>query len=102
MSDKPEVFQVRVEIRPPKGDDPGQVSHGYYIIIDRQLTLTDPKGNVAQDDAGKSYTHKLVSGDDAYVIACRLTKKLRDALRGGDAPPSGFSGPLNYGPSGIH
>ena len=54
--------------------------------------------------AGKTYTAKLEPNDDANVIAGRLTRKLRDALIGKkkDAPPSGFTGPLNYGPTGIY
>lgn len=102
MTDQPEVFQVFVEIKPPKDGDPGQVSRGHYRIKDGLLIMTDGKGNTVQDDNGATYTHKLVSGDDAYVIACRLTKKLRDTLRGKDAAPSGFSGPLTYGPPGIY
>jgi hypothetical protein len=97
---KPEVFQVSVETRPPRGNDPGQVVLGYYIIADRVITMTDAKGAPAPDDTGKSYTAKLAPNDDAYVIAGRLTKKLRDALRGKRDAPTGFSGPLDYGSSG--
>jgi hypothetical protein len=104
MTDKPEIFQVFVEVKPPKGNDPGQVSRGYYLIKDGLLTMTDAKGNPAQDDSGKIYTAKLQPNDDANVIAGRLTRKLRDALLGKtkDRPPSGFRGPLNYGPTGIY
>jgi hypothetical protein len=103
MTDTPEVKQVFIDIKLPKGNDPGQVSYGFYIVVGDLLTMTDAKGNAAQDDAGKTYTHKLAPNDDHQVIAGRLTRKLRDALRGKkDAPPSGFSGPLNYGPTGIY
>jgi hypothetical protein len=96
------IYQVYVEIKPPKGNDPGQVVLGYYIIVDGVLTMTDAKGNVAQDDNGKVYSHRLVAGDDPHIIAGRLTRQLRDALRGKGAPPTGFSGPLDYPPSGVH
>jgi hypothetical protein len=58
---------------------------------------------VSRDDAGRTYTAKL-DGEDPSTVAGRLTKKLRDALAGKkdkDAP-SGFRGPLNYGPTGIY
>jgi hypothetical protein len=86
--------------------------HRHPIVVRRNLqqfelcfvvTMTNQKGEPAQDDAGKVYTHKLEPGDDAYVIAGRLTRKLRDALRGKkDAPPAGFGAPLNYSKSGIY
>ena len=58
--------------------------------------MTNQKGEPADDDAGKIYTAKLQPNDDANVIAGRLTRKLRDALRGKRDAPSGFSGPLSY------
>jgi hypothetical protein len=102
VTDKPEIFQVGIQIRGPKGDDPGQISRGHYHVTDGVLTLVDPKGNVAQDDNGKIYSAKLAPNDDPQIIAGRLTKQLRDALRGKGAPPSGFSRPLDYPKSGIY
>jgi len=63
--------------------------------------MTDPKGEPAVDGEGRTYTHKLAPGDDAYVIAARLTKELRSALRGKSAGPSNFGGPINYPPKGY-
>jgi hypothetical protein len=105
MSEKPEMHQCCAEIKPPTGDHPGQISYGYFIVVDGLLTMTDAKGEVAQDDSGKAYTHRLERGDDPHVVACRLTKKLRDALRGttkDGAPPAGFNRPLSYPKSGIY
>ena len=97
MTDKPEVHQISVQIHPPSQRIPaGQVVHGYYTVVDDVVTMTCPKGEPATDESGKTYTHKLAPGDDAYVIAGRLTKELRLALRGKSSAPSGFNGPLLY------
>jgi hypothetical protein len=104
MSDKPEVHQVFVEVKPPKGDDPGQVCLGYYTLVDDLITMTDGKGIAAQDDSGKTYTAKL-DGEYPSTVAGRLTRKLRDALLGktkDGAPPSGFNAPLSYPKAGIY
>jgi hypothetical protein len=45
---------------------------------------------------GKTYTQKLAEGEDARVIAARLTKKLRLALRGKNAPVARFRRPIEY------
>lgn len=106
MSDTPEVKQVTISIKPCSRALPtGQIAFGFYTVVDGVVTMTDSKGNPAQDDAGKTYTQKLETNDNAHDVAGRLTKKLRDTLLGvgkKDAPPSGFGGPLNYGPSSIY
>src|SRR5262245_7577149 len=97
MTDKPEVHQVYAEIKAPSRHLPaGQVSSGYYIVVDGVVTMTAPDGEPAVDEHGKTYTHKLAPGDEPAVIAARLTKQLRLALRGKSGAPGGFSGPLNY------
>ena len=103
MTNTPEVKQVYIDIRPPRGNDPGQVSFGFYTLVDGVVTMTDQKGEPVHDDAGKVYTAKLAPNDDHQVIAGRLTRQLRDALRGKkDLPPAGFGAPLNYPKSSIY
>ena len=103
MTDKPEVHQVYVEVKPVSRALPtGQVAYGFYTVVDALLTMTNQKGVAVQDDNGKTYTAKLAPNDDPQIIAGRLTKQLRDALRGKGAPPSGFSRPLDYPKSGIY
>ena len=63
---------------------------------DNVLILTDRAGNAATDADGRQYTHALGPNEDARTIARRLTKELRGALRGGDAPRAGFDGPIEY------
>jgi hypothetical protein len=94
---KPEVHQVIVDIHLPSSRLPaGQTALGYYTVVDGVVTMTDPKGEPATDGEGRTYTRKLAPNDDARVIAGRLTKELRLALRGKSNAPSGFGGPLNY------
>lgn len=91
-----DVQQVIVQIRAPKGTDPGRVVCGHFTIKDGLLTMTDPNGVPAEDGIGKRYRHKLMPGEDARHVACRLTKKLRLALRGSAAPVNGFDSPISY------
>jgi hypothetical protein len=100
--DKPEVHQVVVDIALPSPRLPaGQSALGYYTVVDGVVTMTCPKGEPAIDETGKTYTHKLEPSDNPRVIAGRLTKQLRSALRGNSAGPSNFNGPINYPRSGI-
>ena len=86
---------VFIQIRPPKNGDAGQVAEGMYIVADGVVTLTDRDGNPATDERGRKYTHKLREGENAKVIAGRMTRELRSALRG-NAPTQGFAGPIDY------
>jgi hypothetical protein len=103
MTDTPEVHQVYIHIKPVSLALPtGQVAYGFYTLVDGVVTMTNQKGDPAHDDAGKVYTAKLAPNDDHQIIAGRLTRQLRDALRGKkDAPPAGFGSPLNYPKTGI-
>jgi hypothetical protein len=96
----PEVFHVYATVRLPNGDnDPGQVTTGYYTLADGILTMTDSKGTPVRDlNSGEKVTHKLAAGDDAAVIARRLTMKIHRMLRG-ESGPAGFNRPLSYLPA---
>jgi hypothetical protein len=91
-----EVRQVIVTIKPPKGNFPGQVAYGWYTLQDGVVTLTDREGNLAGEETGRKFTHKLAVGEDASATARKLTKELRQALRGNSAPVAGFEGEINY------
>ena len=86
---------VFVQIRPPKNGDAGQVVEGMYIVADGVVMLTDRESNPATDERGRKYTHKLREGESPKVIAGRLTRELRTALRGA-GPTAGFDGPIAY------
>src|SRR5262245_42953085 len=91
---KPEVHPIRIVIRSPKGDFPGQESEGRYIVEDGVVTLTDHDGSVVHDPSGKTYTHRLGLGPNdahAHTMAGVLAEPLCDA-RKGNRPPRGFGG----------
>jgi hypothetical protein len=80
----PEVHQVWIQIKSPAECPPaGQSAWGWYVVVDDTVTLTDQHGKVAEDAEGRTYTEKLEPSGTAQAVAGRLTKKLRDALRGG-------------------
>jgi hypothetical protein len=94
------VHTVFVQIKAPRGASPGKVAEGCYTVIDRVVTLTDRQGNPASDIDGNKYSHELAEGETAKVVACRLTRELRTALRGKDAQVSDFDGPIEYPKTG--
>lgn len=94
----PEVKHVNVTIKPPNRTFPGQICIGYFTLEDGVVTMTDAKGVPAVDVNEKKYTHKLEPGQDARAIACKMTKELRNALRGANNKPpvAGFDAPIVY------
>jgi hypothetical protein len=89
---------VTIQIKPPKGEFPGQTAEGAFIVENDTVILTDREGNPARDGDGKFYKQKLVDGQNPKMIAGRLTRELRSALRGKDAAKNGFDGPIHYAP----
>jgi hypothetical protein len=96
-----EVKKVTVELkRPSKRFPTGQVTYGYYTYADGVLTMTDPKGVPAEDGTGRRYIARDVTPNCVTGVACHLTRKLREELRGGaaySAPKAGFDAPIDYG-----
>jgi hypothetical protein len=92
----PKVYQVWTQVRRPKGSDHGQSALGYFTIDDGVVVMTDARGKPAKDAEGKTYSQKLKDGESAKLIAGRLTRELRTALRGGDAAKNGFDRPVEY------
>ena len=95
-----EVKRVTVQIRRPQSDDDvGQVSHGYYVIENDVLTMTDPDGVPVRDEVtGETYVHKIKDGDNSQAIAGQLALQIRGMLRGENAPGAvkGFNRQLDY------
>jgi len=96
-----EVHRVTVQIKRPKGDDPGQVAHGAYIIEDDKLTMTTLRGKPVRDLEGRQYTHRLTEKDNPHGIAAVLTRQLRGALKGKSALVSGFDKRIEYPKVGL-
>jgi hypothetical protein len=99
---EPEIRTVFVQIHAPsRRHEHGQTAEGRYIVADNTVTLTDRHGNPVRDDEGKTYVRKLGDGDNAHVIAGRLTKEFRLALRGKNKMSAGFGGQIKYPKLGI-
>jgi hypothetical protein len=95
----PKVHPVIVEIKPPKGDFPGQIADGYFIFVDGVVTLTDIDGNPVQDQHGKLYTRTLAPGAkfaDAESAARFLFRDFRLSVLGKTPSSERFSRPLEY------
>jgi hypothetical protein len=93
-----EVFEVWIPYEGPSKRYPsGRSAVGHYTIAGDILTLTDPKGKVAEDQEGKTYTAKLAPGDNRQEVGGALTMRLRAVLRGENPDaPTRVSRPLNY------
>jgi hypothetical protein len=98
------VKSVYATVRQPKdATDTGQVTIGFYTLADGVLTMTDSKGAAVRErQSGETYTHKMQPGEDAEVIAKRLTLEIYRMLRGETAAPAtGFGRALNYPAGGV-
>ena len=95
-----EVKKVTVELKKPSRRFPaGQVTYGYYTYDNGTLTMTDPSGRPAEDGMGRRYVARDVAPNVVTGVACHLTRKLRDELRGDTGTRVDFSGKINYGRS---
>jgi hypothetical protein len=81
----PNVF---VQIRAPKGSDPGRVLESQYEVQGDTVFLLDPNGKLLQ-----KHSKKLTEGDNPKQIAARLLRARHDASRGG---PRGFHDRIAY------
>jgi hypothetical protein len=100
----PEVKTVTVQVRGPKGDDPGQVAMGAYTLEDGVLTMTDPSGRPIRKAAtGERFTCKVKPGDNHVAFAGQMTLEIRGMMRGENAPGTvkGFNRQLDYPKSGV-
>jgi hypothetical protein len=79
-----EVHRITIQLRAPRGKDPGKVAIGHYCIADSHVVLTD--------EAGKPTGSKrhLDPGGDARLLACRMLRSQR-SIGGGD-----INRPLQY------
>jgi hypothetical protein len=89
------VQNVFIQIRAPAHGDQGLTCEGCFVVNGDTVTLTDRNGEPAHDSDGRRYSQKLEPGENPKQIAGRLTRKLRDSLRGRDNV-TGFDGPISY------
>jgi hypothetical protein len=65
------------------------------------VTLTGRAGVPVRDNEGATYSKKIEAGEDPHLIAGRLTRQFRKALRGDKNSPAAFSKHLHYPKLGI-
>jgi hypothetical protein len=83
---------TRIQIRAPKGRDPGRVLERPYKVIGDTVFLVDESGKALASD-GDKYSRKLAPGDNPRQVAAQLLRQHYNATRTG---PRGFNRPLIY------
>lgn len=84
--ERAKVQETLIQVREPRGTDPGQVETVYFVVNDGVLSITDERG--VRDGSLKAFT--LRESDNPIAIAKALVRdKMRDRF-------SGFSRPLFY------
>jgi hypothetical protein len=81
-----DVHKITIQLRAPRGNNPGKVAIGYYVVADSHVVLTDEIGKPIGNE--KYY---IEPGTDARLIACRMLRK-----RQGGSRPGGFGGSIAY------
>jgi hypothetical protein len=89
----PEVHSITVQVAAPRGNHPGAVTFGYYVVADGVLTMTDASGIPVRRPGGDHYTHKLGPDENPRRMANVLTKEIRSAIRGGKG---NFNDPIDW------
>jgi hypothetical protein len=83
---------VFIQVRAPKGRDPGKVVEGHYNVIGDTVVLVDLSGKALISD-DKRYSRKFVAGENPKQIAAQMLRAHHNATRTG---PRGFNDKLNY------
>jgi hypothetical protein len=86
MSD--EVKKITIQVKPPKGQFPGEVVIGHYCVVEGSVVLTDETGKPIAGAA----KHQLGPGEDARLRACLMVRNNRR----GRASVGGFNRPIHY------
>lgn len=90
-----ELKRVFAQVRVPVGDDPGQVTPGYYTMAGNVMTMKDGAGTVMRDPVtGEVYQHTLEPGQSETAVARMMTIKIRRAMTGEGV--KGFGRKLSY------
>ena len=66
---------VYIQIRAPRGGDPGRVLEGHYNIVGDTVVLVDRTGKALTSDDQK-YSRKLTPGDHPKQIAAELLRSI--------------------------
>ena len=84
---------VFIQIRAPRGIDPGRVLEGHYNVVGDTVVLVDRSGKPLTSDDRK-YSRKLTPGDRPKQVAAQLLRDHHNAARGGS--PRGFNDRIFY------
>jgi hypothetical protein len=84
---------VFIQIRAPRGQDPGRVLEGHYNIVGETVVLVDRSGKALTSDDQK-YSRKLTRGENPKQIAAQLLRVHHNAARGNS--PRGFGDRILY------
>jgi hypothetical protein len=85
MSD--DVHRITLELRRPRGNDPGKVLIGHYMVVENAVVIADENGKPVGAEK-----HHLDPGGDARLIACRMLRRRQNA----SASSVSFSRPIQY------
>jgi hypothetical protein len=85
------IHSVMVQISPPKGDDTGQVTEGFYTVEDGYLQMVYRDGRKLENPL---YRVKLHDGANVQAIAANLTRSIRKDMLGEKV--EGFTRNLSY------
>ena len=91
MQEKKIIVQIG---RPTSTNPTGLAAQGTYVETKTTVTLISLNNKPLSPDWRKQYSQRLKAGDNARVIAGRLTKECASAQHS-NRP---FSAPLNYPP----
>lgn len=89
MSD---IHRVIVQLEVPRPGNPGRVTNGYYRIEGDKVIMTGENGRPIVDNHGTRYEGQAGEGISADSVACILTRKISDKVRGNDS----FNRVINY------
>jgi len=84
---------VVIQVRAPRGADPGRVIEGHYNIVGDTVILVDQSGKPLTSEDQK-FSRKLSAGDIPKQVAAQLLRLHHRAARGGS--PRGFNDRLVY------
>ena len=90
MSD---IHRVTVHLEAPKGDYPGRVTEGYYIVDDGVLVMTHNDGKPVDP---VEFRHILEPHDNPTTIAMMMTRKVRRFLSGQSETQEKFARKIAY------
>jgi hypothetical protein len=78
--------KIVLQVRAPKGRDPGAIMEGYYTVVGNEVRLTDVGGRLI----GR---RTVDPGGDPKVVAIHMMRERRES-----GPARSFNRPLHYGP----